>query len=66
MVSSLFNLVCMFLNVFDEHDSFADQRHVSYGFLSVVIHNSFAISFEIDLPPFFYSSKYGLVSSVLR
>ena len=41
------------LKKFDEHNSFADQRHVGYGFLSVVIHNYFTISFEMGFPSFF-------------
>ena len=24
--------VCMFLSVFDEHNSFADQQHAGYGY----------------------------------
>ena len=33
--------VCMFLSVFDEHNSFADQQHAGYEFLSVVLKRYF-------------------------
>ena len=42
--------LCMFLSVFDEHNSFADQQHVGYGFLSVVLKDTFKVTSEIGLP----------------
>ena len=53
--------VYMFLNVFDEHNSFANQRHVGYGFLSVVIHSSFTVCMYVCMYLYKYIFAYIII-----
>ena len=42
--------VCVFLSVFDEHNSFANQQHLGHDFLSVFLKDTFKVTSEIDFP----------------